>query len=267
MREHVVFRLYGALASWGSVVAGPVRGTYGHASRSAVLGLVAASLGVRRREESRLRALGEALEVGVCVESEGVLVRDYHTVQLPVRRRERVGDSRREILERATHLDAVLSTRDYLADLVQTLVVWERAPGGLEAAKVTGGLAGLVEALNAPVFAPYLGRRACPLSVPMEPQRVHAEHMRGALERACFASDAWLFVDAPNARPSAVLARLDPAPVYWSSACGDEGFDVRQVQQVRDVPLSRARWHFGVRDVHYGVWLRSSAAVGDGGRA
>ncbi len=59
MRDFLVFRLYGPLASWGDIAVGEQRPTTPHPSKSAVLGLIAAALGVRRDEEERQQALAE----------------------------------------------------------------------------------------------------------------------------------------------------------------------------------------------------------------
>ncbi len=48
MTEFLCFRLHGPLASWGDIAVGERRPTSPHLSRSAVLGLVAGALGIRR---------------------------------------------------------------------------------------------------------------------------------------------------------------------------------------------------------------------------
>nr|WP_284509571.1 CRISPR-associated protein Cas5 [Salinivibrio costicola] len=48
MRDYLVFRLYGPLASWGEPAVGGDRPTSAYPSRSAVLGLLGAALGIKR---------------------------------------------------------------------------------------------------------------------------------------------------------------------------------------------------------------------------
>ena len=83
MREFLVFRLYGPLAAWGDIAVGEQRPTTPHPSKSAILGLVAAALGIRRDEEERQQALAEGYGYAVRVDASGVLLRDYHTTQIP----------------------------------------------------------------------------------------------------------------------------------------------------------------------------------------
>ena len=49
--EFLVLRLYGPLAAWGDIACGEVRPTLIHPTKSAILGLLGAALGVRRSDE------------------------------------------------------------------------------------------------------------------------------------------------------------------------------------------------------------------------
>jgi CRISPR system Cascade subunit CasD len=48
MMEYLLFRLYGPLASWGEIAVGESRHTATYPGKSALLGLLAAALGIRR---------------------------------------------------------------------------------------------------------------------------------------------------------------------------------------------------------------------------
>ena len=85
MTEYLLFRLYGPLASWGRVAVGGVRGSDAHPSKSAVLGLVAAALGLRRDDAAAQARLAAGYGFAVRVDAPGVLLRDYHTAQVPGR--------------------------------------------------------------------------------------------------------------------------------------------------------------------------------------
>ena len=87
MKEFIVFRLYGPMVSWGDIAVGEYRPTFIHPSKSSVLGLVAASLGVRRDEENMHARMALSYGLGMRVDSDGVLLRDYHTVQTPPSRK------------------------------------------------------------------------------------------------------------------------------------------------------------------------------------
>ncbi|PAP57596.1 type I-E CRISPR-associated protein Cas5/CasD, partial [Salmonella enterica subsp. enterica serovar Braenderup] len=53
MSQYLVFQLHGPMASWGVDAPGEVRHSQAQPSRSALLGLLAAALGIRRDEEAR----------------------------------------------------------------------------------------------------------------------------------------------------------------------------------------------------------------------
>ncbi|WP_295540003.1 CRISPR-associated protein Cas5, partial [Thiolapillus sp.] len=52
MDDYLVFQLYAPLASWGGQAVGQERPSDDHPGRSALLGLLAAALGIRREEEA-----------------------------------------------------------------------------------------------------------------------------------------------------------------------------------------------------------------------
>ena len=54
MKEYLVFQLYAPLASWGEEASGEIRHSATVPTRSALLGLLAAALGIRRDEEERV---------------------------------------------------------------------------------------------------------------------------------------------------------------------------------------------------------------------
>ncbi|HNQ33369.1 MAG TPA: type I-E CRISPR-associated protein Cas5/CasD, partial [Methanoculleus sp.] len=76
MREFLIFRLYGMMASWGDIAVGELRPTFDHPSRSAIVGLLAAALGIRRDEEERLSILSNTCRIAIRVDAPGVLLRD-----------------------------------------------------------------------------------------------------------------------------------------------------------------------------------------------
>lgn len=178
MRDHLLFTLYGPMQGWGALAVGEVRPASGWPTRSGLLGLLAACLGIRRGEEERLAALDRAYGLGVRVDAPGQRFTDYHTVQMPKEKRNRVFSTRRDelvtMLEPDEDLNTILSQREYLADALFTACVWQRereAPHALNE---------LAQALRRPVFIPYLGRRACPVGLPFEPEVVSAPDVRAA---------------------------------------------------------------------------------------
>jgi CRISPR system Cascade subunit CasD len=139
----LLLRLGGAMQSWGVQSRFGVRDTSLEPSKSGVLGLVCAALGIDRADDAGLAPLA-ALKMGVRVDREGVLKVDYHTAKDVMKA---VGGTK----------DTELSNRYYLADALFLV-----------------GLAGddlaLLErihaALRKPVWPLFLGRKAF---VPGEP--------------------------------------------------------------------------------------------------
>lgn len=233
MSEYLLFRLYGPLASWGETAVGEVRPTAAWPGRSAVLGLLAAALGIRRYEEDRQRDLATTCGVAVCVESSGELLRDYHTVQVPPERRGVTHLTRRDEVCSET-LNTLLSQRDYRNDALYTIAIWRKG----ESQEIS--LQKLAQALFQPHYALYLGRKSCPLALPLAPQLVNAADLRSAFDQADFL-DSHLLAELPQSREKIFL---------WEDDV-QAGMEALYVNPRRDEPTSRKRWQFGERNEYY----------------
>lgn len=245
MPEFLIFRLYGMMASWGDIAVGEFRPTSDHPSRSAIFGLLAAALGIRRGEEKRLSALFSAYRMAIRVDAPGVLLRDYHTSQVPPagkgRKRHSFATRREELAIPREDLSTVLSTRDYRCDAVSTVCIWK----GVELASYS--LEDLATALNCPVFTLYLGRKSCPLALPVHAQVIAGENLAAALSAARFPDDDLL----------GGLLHEGDRQVFWE---GDQDAGIPAIHTTLryDNPLSRKRWQFGSRTEHYGI-MRSGS--------
>ncbi len=232
MAEYLIFRLYGPLAAWGDIAVGEYRPSFAHPSKSAISGLLAAALGIRRDEEERQKCLAESCSLAVRVDAMGILLRDYHTTQVPSARRGVVHYTRRSELA-VDDLNTILSSRDYRCDAAYTVAL-----------SVTGGATYTVQelaaALQKPAFTLYLGRKSCPLALPLQPSVVNAATLREAFESVAFGEE---FSD---------MIAKGPAAVFWED--GEEsGFERQQVITRRDIPGSRKRWQFGERRENCGI--------------
>lgn len=228
MRDYLVFRLYGPMAAWGDIAVGEYRPSFSHPSKSAVIGLLAAAIGIRRDEEERQQDLAVSCSYAVRVDAMGSLLRDYHTVQVPSsgtgRNRKIFLTRRAELAE--TELNTILSSRDYRCDAAYTVAISFRFGAPYSAQQVAS-------ALNKPVFVLYLGRKSCPLAFPLSPKIVHAETVKEALAVAMAADEL------------SILMQAESYIVYWESE--DSGYEREQVITRRDMPRSRARWQFTER--------------------
>ena len=178
MRDYLVFRLYGPMAAWGDIAVGEYRPTFAHPSKSAIIGFLAAAMGIRRDEEERQKSLAESCSYAVRVDAIGSLLRDYHTAQVPssgTGRNRRIYSTRRAELAE-TGLNTILSSRDYRCDAAYTVAISfsEEAPYSAQQ---------LVSSLSKPTFTLYLGRKSCPLALPLAPRIVNAETVKDAFTK------------------------------------------------------------------------------------
>lgn len=265
--KYLLFRLYGPMASWGEIAVGESRHSAIYPGKSALLGLMAAALGIRRDEEQRQAALAAGYRFAVKVISAGHPLRDYHTAQAPDSVGKFVYRTRRdELVLGKERLGTILSSREYRCDALSlvAVVAEEGAPYSLDEIR---------EALLKPRFNLYLGRKSCPVAVPLNPLVRNADGFGDALDSypygALFISNH-LFkkaekecIDGAKVADSPSLAAMswddervfayDKQPVryYWE---GDGGDLVSQQSLTRhDQPLSRARWQFAQRIEHLAI--------------
>jgi CRISPR system Cascade subunit CasD len=232
MPEFLTFALAAPLAAMGEIAVGERRGSWDRPGRSAVLGLIAACLGIDREDEETQAALELGYGLALRVQHVGPLLPDFHTAQVPPARRGRRFSTRAEELQ-ATDLETILSRRDYLTDVLTLSALWSR-PG----ARWT--LSEIEAALHAPQYVPYFGRKSCPLMLPMEPQRVEAVDPVSALAHRAN--------DGPE--PERQLLWLRSTVVVTMTAADAREFDlpIQRVEMRRDAVASRRRWQFGLRE-------------------
>lgn len=233
MREYLMFRLYGPMAAWGDIAVGEYRPTFAHPSKSALLGLIAAALGLRRDEEDAHQKLADSYAIAVLIDNMGILLRDYHTVQAPSAKKGITHGSRRSELSSAD-LNAIESKRDYRCDALYTVAIW--SIGKSPAYK----LIDLAEALKHPAFTLYLGRKSCPLALSLHPQIVEGENLKQAFSKANF----------PDEEMLRYLPKSEYSWIYWERD-EESGFMTEGIITRRDNPLSRRRWQFSDRQEYY----------------
>lgn len=171
----LLLRLAGPMQSWGTDSKFDVRRTQREPSKSGVIGLVAAALGVSRQDRQALATLA-CLRFGVRVDREGTLLRDYHTAHGKTCKKEEA---------------VYITNRYYLADAAFVAGL-ESEDGAL--------LEKIGEALVSPAFPLYLGRRSCPptgrifLGISPKP-------LEEALRENAPDSASWLVLDAKAGEP------------------------------------------------------------------
>ena len=227
--QFLLFHLQAPLAAWGDVAVGAYRGTREHPGASALLGLLGAALGLRRDDEPAQAALRDGYAFAVGTVTNGQLLRDYHTAQVPSRSdlKGRPHRTRRDELSVPRQaLNTILSTRDYRQG-----GSWAVAAQALPAAPYS--LADLAQALREPRFVLYLGRKCCPPASPLAPVV--------ATDRSAHAALA------------AYLGAMDP-PASMTSLAWAEGVDAGLSPHLsslrKDRVIRRGSWQFGDRAEH-----------------
>lgn len=226
MQHYLVFQLYGVLASWGDQAVGGERPGSGHPSRSALLGLLAAGMGISREEEKNHAELSRQCRFGIKLYSSGQVLRDFHTAQVPptIKKIKHLHTRRDELC--ADNLGTILSSREYRQDALAVIALWLEDEGIYT-------LDDLQLGLIRPHFHLYLGRKSCPLSIPIKPEKISADTLKDAL-------DEYVIDDS-------LKSLKQTANYYWEktdkSGCRAD-FHVSRYDQ----PISRKRWQFRGRD-------------------
>lgn len=133
----LLIRMAAPLQAWGVDSKFETRRTGREPSKSGIVGFLAAAMGYRRNEDDKIAELSR-LNIGIRVDKEGTLLRDYHTVH--------------------GAKSAYVTNRYYLSDAI-FLVGVESDDGEL--------IERLANALEHPVFPLFLGRRSCPPTLPI----------------------------------------------------------------------------------------------------
>jgi len=237
MENFLVFRLYGPMAAWGEIAVGETRRIASYPSKSALLGLVSAALGIRRDEQERLDKLTCSFTFGVKLISAGTLLKDYHTIQVPDSVGKFIFRTRRdELVMGKDPPGTIISTREYRTDSLSVVAVRR-----VQTASYT--LEELKMALMRPTFHLYLGRKSCPPSLPLCPQIISTNGIKHALDSAVFPP---IFPDKNNTQDLADrMIKSKTIRYYWEDDAGD--MEPEQIFERFDQPLNRKRWQFSPR--------------------
>lgn len=160
-----ILHLQGPMQSYADTGFGQLREAGLFPSRAAVLGIVAAAMGIPRADE-RLVRLHEAFDVHVAAARSGRVLKDYHTVETEATRPKTL--TWRDY-HHDSHFVACLETKDrQMSDQAQ-------------------------QALRRPVYSAFLGRRSCPPAVPLFPVAIQGDAFEFFREATVEASRALPF--------------------------------------------------------------------------
>lgn len=217
MPRFLILRLDGPMQAWGTHTFEDFRPSNLFPTRSGLLGLLAACLGIERRDHTAQAQLAASVEFSVRVDGAverpgrdkpfakpGVKLPDFHTVM----------DARK--VDGSVNKFPVVSRREYLFDAAFTVAVGERPDAHYTLDQIS-------TALCCPCYTPTLGRRACPITRPL--------------------------LDGDPVEASDALAAL-----RQTSGCGEliysESAESIQPLRLRDAPLHGRHRQFGTRVVY-----------------
>lgn len=216
MGDYLILKLHGPMQAWGEHTFEGLRPSANFPTRSGILGLLGACLGIGRTEYNYFEAFADSIGMAVRVDGrlvpqrEGVRpvnmvkMTDYHTVK----------DARKEYAGLKSH-ETIQTWREYLYDAEFTVAIW------LHDSTVMS-LDQLEAAVKKPFFTPYLGRRSCPLARPLFHARISGTDVVEALQSV-----------VPQG-----------GTIYSEEQIGS------QLKRVRDVPLIRQSRQFAGRNIY-----------------
>lgn len=218
MPRYLILRLDGPMQAWGSHTFEDFRPSNSFPTRSGLLGLLGACLGIDRGDHAGLEQLAQSVEFTVradravrrpeveqLIAKAAVKLPDYHTIL----------DARK--VDGSTNKNAVESRREYLFDAAFTVAIGEK-----KNAPVT--LTAMADALLRPCFTPVLGRRSCPITRPL--------------------------LDGTPVEASDAKAALASALPVGGLIYAEGDLISTQPLRIRDVPIHGRHRQFGTRQVY-----------------
>jgi len=252
MKSYLIFRLHGALASWGDIAVGDIRPSYRYPSKSAVIGLLSAALGIKRDEIDKLSELSK-LQFSVRVDAFGVPIEDYHTIQTPSEqaikqdrgekywtRLDEIEAINWRVIQSQSNAEAgaIQSRRTYYCDALYTIAINEAVDTPIAWNNIKPDISQLNDVigyLEKPLFNLYLGRKSCPLSLPLEAQFREGENCQQAINKAIFMLQSEI---------EELVKNVNSVAYYSEENLSDCQMKISR----RDQPVNKSTWQFTSRD-------------------
>ncbi len=250
--KYCVFRLYGPLCSWGEIAVGGERRSALHPSKSAIIGLIGAAMGIEREDEEKQLKLASSLGFAIKLINPGTIIKDFHTAQVPRAEKNVDYHTRKDELSAPDEkIGTILSKREYRCDSLSVVSLWISQDNDYIS------LDKVQQALITPIFHLYLGRKSCPPALPLQPQIIEADTIREAFSKVKFSTIS------PVCKKERKQTKFENyenrifmqrnIAYYWEE-CKNSGFDkyLHKTQRY-DHPLSRRRWQFALRDEYMAI--------------
>lgn len=167
MHSYLALKLQGVMQAWGGHTYEDLRHSELIPTRSGILGLLGACLGIDRGDSEGMERLASSLAIAVRIDKQRSSnqplqrITDFHTVM----------DARK--VDGKSRQFPVVSRREYLCDASYTVLLEFRQDSLI-------GVDEIEAAIRRPVYTPFLGRRSCPLTRPLYEDRIEARDMTAA---------------------------------------------------------------------------------------
>lgn len=272
MTKYLLMYCWGPMQSWGGIAVGKMRPTDAVPTKSALVGLLSASLGIKRSKSTDgvIQALGNGLEIAVRIDSRGVKGADYHTAQVPQLQRGYRARTRYDELitskKWGQESSTILSTREYLQDAAFLIALRGRRQEGVAVQIAERGelfnedgsvsVDTVEKALSTPRFHLSLGRKSCAVGIPILPIVTEAPSFVDAMNQYPM-EKLRTFLDVSGKIKTPIVPSIgETRQIVW------EGDDLRLQPSKeivrRDSIVSRARWQFDERRENFGSVLIES---------
>ena len=140
--KYLMFNLSGPLQAWGSPLPGNLRPTEDHPTKSGIVGLLGACLGIAKKDSESLKELGNKVSVAFRVDAPGYKMSDFHIIKNPYFRYQTTPPKGKPV-------QTTLTLRDYLCNAVFTVCIQGE------------DIDTWYQAMRQPVHVPVMGRKSC----------------------------------------------------------------------------------------------------------
>lgn len=209
------------MQAWGSACPGEIRNTEDRPTKSGLMGLVSACMGLDFNQVEKLDNLIENLNFSCRIDKAGSLLEDFQMVNYESRERHEKFPS------------GILSFRNYLVESLFTICLWGKDSTNIQ-------LEDIADSLKHSIFTPYLGRSNCPPSLPFSPKIVRAPDLRSAF--SLYVADPGHMIQEKRSLPH--------PQVFWEGP--DDSIPVIQDHLRYDIPKVRKSRTFVRRLEHEG---------------
>jgi len=178
MQDFLIIKLQGAMQAWGGHTFEDYRPSHIIPTRSAVVGLLGACLGIDRADIQGIADLNSSFELMVRADKRKVQTKQFGQIKEKILTMHKMTDFHTVLdarkVDGSARTDAIISHREYLCDAEFSLALEFRNNAVFNLEKVK-------QAIQKPYYTPFLGRRSCPIQQPLFKTIVAAENAQKAL--------------------------------------------------------------------------------------